>query len=311
MIQSNWIKNIYYSIKPLLPRPFQISMRRKLVRQQLAKYSHVWQILEKASQPPKCWCGWPEDKQFALVLTHDVDTAAGQQKCRDLAELEIKMGFRSSFNFVPERYRVSKKLRTYLVFNGFEVGVHGLNHDGKLFKTINIFNQRARRINYYLNEWNAVGFRAPAMHHNLDWMHSLDIEYDLSTFDTDPFEPQSDGVETIFPFWVNGSSSVEGYMELPYTLPQDFTIFILMQEQNIGIWARKLDWLVNHGGMALINTHPDYMAFSGKQPGIEEYSAAFYEEFLDYVKSHYSGQYWHALPSEVARHARNNINDAV
>jgi hypothetical protein len=35
-----------------------------------------------------------------------------------------------------------------------------------------------------------------------DWLHQLNIEYDLSTFDTDPFEPQPEGRHTIFPFWV-------------------------------------------------------------------------------------------------------------
>ena len=64
---------------------------------------------------------------------------------------------------------------------------------------------------------------------NLDWLHDLDtLQYDASTFDTDPFEPQPHGRHTIFPFWVpcpngNGSglpASSEGYVELPYTLCQ-------------------------------------------------------------------------------------------
>ena len=59
------------------------------------------------------------------------------------------------------------------------------------------------------------------MFHNLDWLHELKIEYDASTFDTDPFEPQPDGVGTIFPFWVTGRQPDEGYVEMAYTLPQD------------------------------------------------------------------------------------------
>jgi hypothetical protein len=31
-------------------------------------------------------------KQFALVLTHDVDTGKGQERCLDLARLEIGVG---------------------------------------------------------------------------------------------------------------------------------------------------------------------------------------------------------------------------
>ena len=42
-----------------------------------------------------------------------------------MTKIEKQMGFRSSYNFVPERYKVSSVLRDYLVENGFEVGVHG------------------------------------------------------------------------------------------------------------------------------------------------------------------------------------------
>ena len=54
-----------------------------------------------------------------------------------------------------------------------------------------------------------------------------------------------------------------GYVELPYTLPQDSTLFLLLREKTNGIWKTKLDWIAQHGGMALLNTHPDYMRFDG------------------------------------------------
>ncbi len=130
-------------------------------------------------------------------------------------------------------------------------------HDGKLYQSEKIFRKRAQNINGYIKDWNAVGFRSPAAHHNLDWTHYLNIEYDSSTFDTDPFEPQSDGSGTIFPFWVKGNSSQKGYVELPYTLSQDFSLFILMKEDNIDIWKKKLDWIAERGGMALLDVHPD------------------------------------------------------
>ena len=296
----NIINYAYYQIKPVLPRRLQIWLRRKAVRIKRERYKEVWPIHNKSAQPPQKWSGWPKGKIFALVLTHDVDTAAGQQKCIDLMKLEQSLGFRSSFNFVPERYSVSAELRSYLVAEGFEVGVHGLNHDGKLFQSKKIFDERSGKINHYLREWSAVGFRSPAMHHNLEWIQELEIEYDASTFDTDPFEPQSDGVETIFPFKYGGNGSSPGYIELPYTLVQDFTLFILMREQNVSIWKEKVDWLAERGGMALVVTHPDYMSFDGR-PGREEYPAKYYLEFLEYVATKYKGTYWHALPRQVAR----------
>src|SRR6266852_1475599 len=91
-----------------------------------------------------------------------------------LMELESSIGFRSSFNFIPEGdYSTPKELRDHLTANGFEVGVHDLKHDGKLYRSRNAFKAHADRINHYLKEWNAVGFRSGFMHHNLDWLHDL------------------------------------------------------------------------------------------------------------------------------------------
>jgi hypothetical protein len=80
------------------------------------------------------------------------------------------------------------------VRNGFEVGVHDLKHDGRLYWSRREFKQRAARINHYLAEWGAVGFRSAFMLRKLDWLHELGIGYDASSFDTDPFEPQPERV---------------------------------------------------------------------------------------------------------------------
>jgi hypothetical protein len=261
----------------------------------------VWPIDPGSSRKPDNWQGWPDGKRFALVLTHDVDTARGQQRCRLLMEIEKRLDFRSSFNYVPLRYNDSPGLREQLTDEGFEVGVHGLYHDGRLYESRDVFRERALRINEFLSEWKSVGFRSPAMHHNLEWLHGLNIEYDASTFDTDPFEPQPDGAGTIFPFWVNGENDGAGYVEMPYTLAQDFTVFILMKEETIDLWKRKLDWVASQGGMALCLTHPDYMNFSGGPLAPEEYTSRHYEDLLQYVKTRYYEEYWHALPRDVAR----------
>lgn len=292
---------IYYLVKSVIPRRLQIWLRRKVILRKRSAYSDVWPILEKADKAPEGWTGWPEGKRFALILTHDVETAQGQENCHRLMKIEEKLGFRSAFNFVPERYPVSAELRKMLIKQGFEVGVHGLNHDGKLFAARRIFQERAVKINRYLSQWGAVGFRAPAMHHNLDWIGDLNIEYDSSTFDTDPFEPQPDGVGTIFPFRVGGNSSHGAYVELPYTLAQDFTLFVLMQEKTTDIWQKKLDWIVEKNGMALFNTHPDYMNFNGGKLGLEKYPIENYQRILEHIKSRFPNQYWHVLPREMAR----------
>lgn len=296
-----WLRNTYYYIRPFIPRWLQIKIRRRVILYRRRLHCDIWPINEKASEPPPKWPGWPEDKKFALILTHDVETAKGQNRCCKVIELEQSLGFKSSFNFVPEGYGVSSEIRSYVTRNGFEVGVHGLSHDGDLYRSKEIFRTHAKEINFYLKRWGSVGFRSPSMHHNLEWMHDLKIEYDASTFDTDPFEPQPDGLGVIFPLFVQNNSNLNGYVEMPYTLPQDFTLFILMKEKNIGIWKKKLDWIVEKRGMALLITHPDYMNYTEKRCEIDEYPMEFYEEFLKHVRGKYEGQYWNVLPKEMAR----------
>jgi len=111
-------------------------------------------------------------------------------------------------------------------------------------------------------------------------------------------------VTTIFPFWVPGNTRRGGYVEMPYTLSQDSTLFVILRHNNIDLWKRKLDWVADHGGMALVNVHPDYMRFGQSRPKLGEYPAALYEQLLDYVDDVYRGEFWHALPRDVARYVK-------
>jgi glycosyltransferase involved in cell wall biosynthesis len=292
---------IYFAIKPLVPVYVRLAIRRWVALRKRRKVGDVWPVLSGSERPPADWPGWPDGKKFAFVLTHDVEGQTGLAKCRQLMELEKKYGFRSSFNFIPEGdYQVPRELRDELTRNGFEVGVHDLHHDGKLYGNREDFASKASRINQHLKAWGAAGFRSGFMLHNLEWLQDLDIQYDASTFDTDPFEPQPDGAGTIFPFWKQGVNG-RGFVELPYTLPQDSTLFLLLDETTPEIWQRKLDWIARHGGMALLDAHPDYMNFNGSGRRFDEYPCTRFGEFLEYVSQKFKGQYWHATPREVAQ----------
>lgn len=295
-----FLNRIYYVVKPILPRSLSVAMRRWRAERRRISYADCWPIDEAAGATPPNWPGWPGGKKFAVVLTHDVEGTKGLQRVESLMRLEAKHGYRSSFNFVPEReYHLSEVLRQKLEDEGFEVGVHGLKHDGKLYASKSVFASKAFRIKEYLRQWRACGFRSPLMQHRLGWLHQLEVEYDSSTFDTDPFEPQPDAAGTIYPFWVPGLAGA-GYVELPYTLVQDFTLFVILRERNIDIWKQKLEWISAHGGMVLLNTHPDYMCFEGS-PGPEEFPVSYYDEFLSHLKEKYEGTFWTGLPREVGR----------
>ena len=297
---------IYYFLKPAIPRRVRLTIRRLFARRLRRHVGNIWPIDQAAARTPVGWPGWPGGKKFAFVLTHDVEGRTGLERCRALAEVEIGLGFRSSFNFVPEgEYAVSETLRAFLDESGFEVGIHDLHHDGSLYRSEGTFRRQAQRINQYLQSWKAVGFRSGFMFHNLEWLQDLNVLYDASTFDTDPFEPQPDGVRTIFPFWVPGTDG-KGYVELPYTMPQDSTVFLLLEETNIDLWVRKLDWVAAHGGMVLLNTHPDYMSLNG-QKRFGGYSLQLYRDLLEYVTKRYAEQCWFALPKEVAHYFYANM----
>ena len=293
-------QKIYYILKPVMTRPLQLWLRRKRIAMIMPRYKDVWPIYGPAGREPNDFSGWPDGKKAAVIFTHDVDTRTGHQRCEQLIGLEQELGFKSAFYFVPERYKVSSTLRKQIEQSGFEVGVHGLNHDGKLFGSQAEFQKRAEKIRRYIDEWRAAGFSSPGMHHNLDWIGRLNMEYDISTYDTDPFEPQGGGVGTIFPFHVSSAAGDRSYIEIPYTLPQDFTLLVLMKEK-IDIWKRKVDWIFEKGGVVHLRAHPDYMKFDRGKPGIEEYPVRQYAELLQYISAEYAGRYWNPLPVQLAR----------
>ncbi len=174
---------IYYRLKPFVPRSIRLGIRRWFATRKRKEVRDIWPIVPASERRPADWLGWPDGKQFALVLTHDVEGKAGLRKCRELMRLEQDLGFCSSFNFIPEGdYKVPPDLRDELESNGFEVGIHDLRHDGRLFLSRREFSRKAARINRYLRDWNAAGFRSGFMLHKLDWLHELNIQYDASTF---------------------------------------------------------------------------------------------------------------------------------
>ncbi len=306
------LERAYFRVRRFIPRNASWALRRCRIPSILRRNSGVWPIDERAGAKPADWQGWPQGESFGLVLTHDVESESGLHKVRKLAELEMSYGLRSSFNFIPAgSYQDPAGLRAWLADNGFEIGVHDFNHDGHLYHCRESFSRKARSINTYLEKWDAVGFRSGFMLRQLEWLHDLDILYDTSTFDTDPFEPQPAGSGTIFPFQVKppAASRRAPYVELSYTLPQDSTLFILLREKTAGIWKRKLDWIAARGGLALVNIHPDYVEFSGNGGSPFCYPEVLLREFFDYIHTRYNGRFWNPLPRDLARWYRDSISD--
>ena len=135
-----------------------------------------------------------------------------------------------------------------------------------------------------MQEWGAVGFRSPATQREPEWMPELGCLYDSSFPDTDPFEPQSGGCCSIWPFFLGD------LVELPITMVQDHTLFEILGETSIERWVEKSEWVAPTTGSSTCIVHPDYLLSDGRLD--------LYEQLLVHLTGLAGG--WHALPRDVA-----------
>ncbi len=80
-----------------------------------------------------------------------------------------------------------------------------------------------------------------------------------------------------------------------------------MRESGIDIWKQKLQWIAEHGDMAFANVHMDYMDFSNGANTLEQYSVHMYIDLLNHLNAEYEGQFWNALPRDVAQFCKENL----
>jgi len=288
----------YYWLRPAIPRPVQIALRRVASRLQARSsfprwpletglhdlYEFLFGLLGEVAEEPIPWIApWPNAYSWALVLTHDVETALGYEQLDLLRGVEIERGRRSSWNFVPCRYDVDDEVVRRLTDEGFEVGVHGVYHDGRDVEPAFVAERRPAMA-AAAARWGASGFRAPATRRVWHVMPTLGFDYDSSYPDTDPFEPDGGGCCTWLPFFNDGT------VELPITLTQDHTLFQILRQHDESMWIRKAEELRQRGGLALLITHPDYM--------LEAEPREAYAHFLDALAD--DTTVWSALPREVS-----------
>lgn len=281
----------FYRVRPLIPT----SARQWLQKRRNRKLGSApdWHLpTQMVDYSKRCNAPsiWPEEAEYSLVLTHDVESSEGMRLIPKLAEIENNLGLKSCWNIVPFKYKIDRGLLDELVAQGHEIGIHGYNHDGRLFSSYEVFMRRVPAINRALEDYQAVGFRAPMVHRNLRWMQHLNIEYDASCFDVDPFQAMPGGCGSIWPFMAGK------FVELPYTLPQDHSLFVIMQQNDDKLWRSKLEFIRKNRGMALMLTHPDYLSSLHK--------LEIYKRFLMHMLE--SGKPWHVTPKEMSRWFRKS-----
>jgi peptidoglycan/xylan/chitin deacetylase (PgdA/CDA1 family) len=218
-------------------------------------------------------------KEFGVIMTHDVDTRKGYEfGLNKFVEMEKAEDMVSTYNIVPSsfEYELDQDLVTSLIHDGFDIGMHGLHHDGRFAflseeeQRMRIFDaaSRARELGIH-----SVGYRAPWLHRTKQMVRYLTealFDWDSSFPDTDDstIGYASTGSRTIFPFYPlykdGGFWKYSHVVEIPVSMPQDWTLlyyYKLSEETILRAWKKKMDYIKSQGGLATFIVHPDQEDF--------------------------------------------------
>lgn len=293
----------YYLLRPILPFAIRKWLQRWVSRRRRASSFPAWpvdcsveQVLEQlmtlalqasgAEEIPFIWF-WPDGHESAMMMTHDVEEQKGADRCDFLMDLDESYGMKAAFQLIPEgAYRDFDALVARIRDRGFEVNIHDLDHDGRLYEHKELFEERARKINAYGRQHGVEGFRAGSMHRNQEWFDMLEFQYDMSVPTVSCLEPQPGGCCTVMPYFVGN------VLELPLTTIQDHGMFYILSQRSIELWKQQIEIILSHHGLISFIVHPDYITRPGE---CQQYRA-----LLDHI-SHLRrrGLIWVALPGEI------------
>jgi hypothetical protein len=263
-------RQAYYAVRPLLG----VSVRKHFQRRALRGWDEIpfpaWPVdrtvdrvfesfLELSlkahgvDRVPFIWF-WPHGHQSCTIMTHDVEEAEGVRACDAVMDLDSAVQLAASFQLVPEgRYSFSAAVLDGIRGRGFEVNIHDLNHDGHLYDDRDEFLRRAEKVNAYVKEYDAKGFRSAVLYRNVSWYDAFDFAYDMSVPSVAHLDPQRGGCCTIMPYFVGN------IVELPLTTTQDYSLFNILEDYSIELWKRQADYIIQNHGLLSFNVHPDYL----------------------------------------------------
>ncbi len=243
--------------------------------------------VQGVQKAPFIWF-WPEGYKSCTILTHDVEDEDGKNFCGTMMDIDESFGFRTSFQVVPEdRYSVPRSYLDQIKNRGFEVNVHDLKHDGRLYAEHGEFLRRVERINEYGRQFGAKGFRSGILYRNADWYGAFEFQYDMSIPNVAHLDPQRGGCCTVMPFFIGNM------IEVPITCTQDYTLFHILHDYSIDLWKRQVSLIAARHGLVSILVHPDYV--------IEPRAQNIYKTLLGYLAEMRDRDHvWTPLPGEVA-----------
>jgi hypothetical protein len=302
--KSGLLHQAYYLVRPFLPVAIRRHIQKFRLKNSRSHQFPSWPIdstSDRVSEQclaaglrasgkdaaPFVWF-WPKGYSSSAIITHDVETEQGLEFCSHLMDIDDSFGIKSSFQLVPEqRYHVSESILNNIRARGFEVNVHDLNHDGRLYSDRVEFQRRAAEINRYARNYGALGFRSGAMYRNLNWYDQFEFSYDMSVPTVGHLEAQPGGCCTLRPYFIHN------LIELPLTTTQDYSLFHILNNYSIDLWKQQIDTIMARHGLVSFIVHPDYVK--------EKRPQDTYKALLEYLsKLRAEERIWIAKPGEVA-----------
>jgi hypothetical protein len=312
---SSWRKSLYYLLRPYFTFPARRRIQKFYTRNWRRQVFPRWPVdttvedlcerllllamaANGVDKVPFVWF-WPRGAQACVLMTHDVESEAGRDSCIGLMDLDDAFEIKASFHFVPEgRYTLSPNFLETVRGRGFEVAIHDLNHDGRLFDDKDEFLRRVTKINSYGAQYGAKGFRAGVLYRRAEWLDALNFSFDSSIPNVAHLDPQRGGCCTVTPFFIGH------ILELPVTTIQDYVLFHLLDDPSIDIWKRQIELIIEKHGLANFIVHPDYV--------IDPETRSVYQYLLDHLREVREGQHvWFGLPAEVDSWWRTRSNLSV
>lgn len=206
---------------------------------------------------------WPSNSKSVVCLSHDVDDFDGYKNMDRLLNIERQFNFRATYNIPGARYPVNIDYLYSLEQEGFEFGIHGYKHQGKIpFMSEKEIVERMRKSIDRFEGIRIRGYRSPALRRTVTLLKVLEkfFNYDSSVPDTENFVlgHNFNGCSIPYPFFVRKM------LEIPITVPQDGVLLMLgySPDEILSLWKKKVTLLKQLGALIVINTHPDPI-FSG------------------------------------------------
>lgn len=245
---------------------------------------------------------WPTGKSYAVVLTHDVDSAwpcrgDGRRWLAAFRAAEEDLGARSAWYIVPTEFEGREELAVLgdLSAAGHELGVHGWTHDPGLADVpLPRLMSLLRAARERFSDLGAIGYRSPWLSRGpalFAALRAAGYRYDTSVPNADCQRRSriaNNGCGTVFPH------VRDGVLELPLTLPQDSMRMALgLEPAAFWHWLSTIAERISAvGGLVVVSTHiqPHHSATPQMLAG--------YRSLIAWLIA--DPRAWLALPREVA-----------